>query len=466
MKKNTALSYYLLTLALFLFLIALHMFSNGMFMDGLYYATISKNLADGMSSFWHPSFTPTLDPEFYSHPPLMFGLESIVFRFCGDSYLSERIYSFLTFVATGILVLKIWKDLSTNITVRTGWIPLLFWLSIPLSSWAIANNILENTMMVFTTATAFFFLKSRGKNRTVWMLFSGIALVLAFMSKGFTGLYLLSFPFWCFVFLKSYSWKNWLLDTFLLVFFFLCSLLLVYFVWPESGNYFHQYLQKQLFSSLTTFPEEDSRFFIVIRLLKELIPIFILLLIAFIFFRKTKAENKNYAWIKIFLCLGLSGVLPIMISLKQSGFYILTTFPFFAIGLALLIQPKIEQLIAKGRKPNRILVILSCILFLSSVFTLLTFSSRISRDQEKIAIVEEIKEKLPENSVVATKGNTEQDWALRAYCWRFGKIATASFAETSTYLLLESGASVDTSGRWEEIPVQSSKYILLKKQPF
>ncbi len=41
-----------------------------MHVDGLWYATISKNLAEGFGSFWAPAFTATMAPVFNAHPPL------------------------------------------------------------------------------------------------------------------------------------------------------------------------------------------------------------------------------------------------------------------------------------------------------------------------------------------------------------------------------------------------------------
>ena len=71
-------------------------------MDGLYYATIAKNLANGLGSFWQLYFTE-LDGVFYGHPPLAMGLQSILFSIFGDSIYIERAYSFSTFIANNAI---------------------------------------------------------------------------------------------------------------------------------------------------------------------------------------------------------------------------------------------------------------------------------------------------------------------------------------------------------------------------
>ena len=40
-------------------------------MDGLMYSAISKNLANGIGTFWNPYLSETLFPEFHEHPPLV-----------------------------------------------------------------------------------------------------------------------------------------------------------------------------------------------------------------------------------------------------------------------------------------------------------------------------------------------------------------------------------------------------------
>lgn len=48
-----------------------------------------------------------------------------------------------------------------------------------------------------------------------------------------------------------------------------------------------------------------------------------------------------------FILVAASAVFPMMISLKQSGFYILPSFPFFALGIGILIYPIVNFLILR-----------------------------------------------------------------------------------------------------------------------
>ena len=66
---------------------------RGMFVDGITYASIARNLAEGRGRFWAPSYTATVYPEFHEHPPLGFWLQSLWFRVFGDHVFVERAYS-------------------------------------------------------------------------------------------------------------------------------------------------------------------------------------------------------------------------------------------------------------------------------------------------------------------------------------------------------------------------------------
>ena len=131
-------------------------FSNGMFLDGLIYSTVSRNMADGLGTFWNPHFTSTLLSDFHEHPPLAFGIQSIFFTILGESRYVDKLYSVITVVISGYVILKIWKTLG----YKNGWFPMLIWLVTPTVFWASYNNLLENTLTIFTSLSILFYLKN------------------------------------------------------------------------------------------------------------------------------------------------------------------------------------------------------------------------------------------------------------------------------------------------------------------
>ena len=63
-----------------------NLISEGMFIDGVTYASISKNLANGLGDFWHLHYTQTLYNQFFEHPPLAFGMQASFFKLFGENY--------------------------------------------------------------------------------------------------------------------------------------------------------------------------------------------------------------------------------------------------------------------------------------------------------------------------------------------------------------------------------------------
>jgi 4-amino-4-deoxy-L-arabinose transferase-like glycosyltransferase len=145
----------LLTLAAFTAATIPRLAHRGMFVDGVTYASIARNLAQGRGTFWHPSYTATIYPEFYEHPPLGFWLQSLWFRILGDHLFIERAYSVAIAAATATLVALIWRRMNAG-TERSQyeWLPIALWITVPVVSWSVVGNLLETTMTLFTTGAA------------------------------------------------------------------------------------------------------------------------------------------------------------------------------------------------------------------------------------------------------------------------------------------------------------------------
>ena len=109
-----------------------------------------------------------------------------------------------------------------------------------------------------------------------------------------------------------------------------------------------------------------------------------------------------------------------MISMKQSGFYIITTFPFFAIGLSMLIVPYIaNKLIIK----KKTLIFINIFLLSASSILIYNNLQGYSRDEEILEdiklIINTIKD---ENTIYINSKQSRSIYSLRAYFFRYGNI--------------------------------------------
>ncbi len=473
MKKSSessqTLPFYLFVTGIFLMIVCQDLFSNGMFLDGLVYSTISKNLANGLGSFWNPHFTATLMPDFHEHPPLAFGIQSIFYKLLGESRFIEKIYSLLTVVIVGYIILKIWKTLG----YRYGWFPLFIWLITPTVFWASYNNLLENTLTIFTSLSILFYLKNQESKKYFFIFLSGFMLALGFLIKGFVAFFPWTFPFLLWLFIKRKSFGKMAIDTTGVFLFTLTPLLLLILLFPVARLSLHKYIDSQVVSSLRYVVNVDSRFDIIKRLFSELTPAAVLctLLLVWAWLRKTltvlmKENNKKAA---AFVLLGLTGVLPVMISMKQSGFYIIPAFPFFAIGAGILMYPLIDSLFIKIKFESRGFLFFKMIgysLFFTGIILSVYFSDHFNRDNNKIKDTYTILSEIPQGSIININPDMYEDWSLHAYFGRFKNVSLdPDLNNKREYLLIKNENYSDTLNlNYKIIKINTTDYKLFRKK--
>ena len=427
-NRSNNTPFWLLLIGLFLILVSKSLLTEGMFFDGVTYASISRNMAEGQGTFWNPHYTQTLYPEFRQHPPLALGMEALFFKALGDHWWVEKAYSVLMFLLSGLFIALIWKRTTNNL--RWAWLPLLFWLVMPLVTWSATSNLLENTMSVFVLLSVFLMIVGYQRNHKIWLLLSAFTLLLAFLSKGFTGLFPLVFPVLYCAFDPKRSWIQGPIDTFLLM--VTLSLLsgVMFLAFPASFAYLKDYFNLQVIGGGLHEVTTTSRFYIVFALLQQLAILCVLALVLVICKTKSKVNSKVFefppdrAWFYGFLILGLLGVLPIMVSVKQRDFYMLAALPFFALALghltlsmfaafALKITPDLHKWMTLGS---------SAILLIGIVLNLCNIG-KYGRDE---ALIEEVKQRIPESggdNVIEISPQEYTQWAKHAYYMRYGKIS-------------------------------------------
>ena len=473
MKKNyenfQTLPFYLFAAAIFLLIVCQDLLSNGMFLDGLIYSTVSKNLSEGIGTFWNPHFTATCIADFHEHPPLAFGLQSVFFRLFGESRFVDRGYSILTLIIAGFIILKIWKTLG----YKNGWIPLLIWLITPTVFWTSYNNLLENTLTIFTSLSVFFYLKNQENNKFYLILLSGLMLVFGFLTKGFVSFFPWTFPFLLWLFLKNKSFGRMLSDSFLIFFFTIAPLILLILIYPVARLSLHKYIDSQVIESIRHIVTVDSRFDIVKRLFSEIAPGAVLCTV-FLFLgrlRKMRVEfdSENAKMAAVFIFLGLTGVLPIMISMKQSGFYILPTYPLFSIGAAILIYPFTESLLLKIDFESKGFMFFKWsgyALFVAGILLSLYFSHGYSRDKVKITDTYSVLDIIQRGTTINISPDMYEDWSLHAYYARFKNVSLdPDLSNKREYLLIKNENYSDTlKFGYVLINIKTTDYQLYRKK--
>ncbi len=365
MKKilSNHLLFWLLTLIVFSLVFLATSLKEGMVLDGTVYSAISRNLARSAGSFWMPRYTATVHPAFFEHPPLVFGIQSLFFRVLGDSLLVERFYTILTTLITGMLIVVIWRVIFQNDRElrRYSWLPLLLWLILPINAWAYSNNLLENTMGIFTLAAIALMVKDLKEPNYLFAVGSGIMIFLALFSKGPAGFFPAAFYLLAWIVFRDIPgrrvWANSLII--LSIPLFLICLLLLY---PPARENFTRYISYQIIPSLKgdrLLGGEIRRYFILNNLFIYTLPLTVISIGALFWGvvkkRLSLLRSNIIRWGLLFILIGFSASLPLIISPKQNYNYLIPALPYFSLGFGVLIVPIIDSLLGRIRWRERVL---------------------------------------------------------------------------------------------------------------
>ena len=418
--------FWLFTILVVLLLMFPSLVQKGMFLDGVTYATISNNLANGFGSFFDLHYTKVLMSHFKEHPPLVFWIQSFFFKVFGNHFWVEKIFSFLNFILTGFGMLLLFNFFFER--KKYNWFPILLFIITPLIFWCYNNNILENTLTVFVVFSGYFQLKYLKTNKIHFLIFASFFIIGAFLAKGFVGLFPLITPI---IYLSAVdkNYKKYLLTNFLLIVITLLTSVLILYVFPDLKVSLKEYFNTQLIPALKGKREitTQNRFKILFDLVFELtLPIVIFLAVYFTSKIKELLFKKEALF---FILVGLSGSLPLIISLKQRKFYLAPTFPFFIVGLSLLILPFI---IAKFdvfyKNKKKVLQGINLVLAMVLLVLILNFDGYF-RDKDKIQDIEKIAFQVERGSIMSSTKSLTKDWGTVAYLSRINYLSVTNKLE-------------------------------------
>jgi 4-amino-4-deoxy-L-arabinose transferase-like glycosyltransferase len=376
------------------------------------------------------------------------------------------LFALLVFIVSVLLIRKLWiqaNSLSVSSSTRKlDWLPVFLWVLAPSVGSVYARNMLEGIVTFLTIGAILLMVKTLKKNRGNFLfVVAGILCAVAFLTKGFTGLFPWAVPFlWWWVY-RDMTFSKMLLRSILLVgssLAFIGLLLLDETAFLSMG----QYIDQQVFRAIRGERELAAygRFHILIKMAGELFYMILPLVLVFVLVSKDKwrlcwqAVDKKA--VVFWLLVGASASLPVMVSLKQFSYYVVPAYPFFALALAVIIKAYWEQLqSAEGAaerwrkvvRPLAILVLLSAVVVVGS-------NIGKSRDAVLLADVEAIgKYQTKAGTFYNCLDSLEGDHRLQAYLFRY-HYQTVTRSDTARFLLLEHGKTacdqVDLTA-WTEV---------------
>lgn len=445
LKQN--IFFLLLTASLFIVLLIIPSVQYGMFLDGITYAAIAKNLANNMGTLWAPYWTQT-GSIFYEHPPLAIYLESLFFRILGQSFWVEKVYSLTAAIINIIATLLIWKNMTkTKMFSYQIWIPLLLWLLVPINAWCYKNNLLECTATCFSTLAFLCLLTAQNQKYIIKIALISLAsslIFLGFVSNGPASLFPLVTPIIYYLVYKS-GFRIAVLQTVFLILLLLCSFIALFMISPAALHNIKAYLLTQLMPAVTgnrsPIYTAWKHLHIFIMILQITWPILLLSFMViylqhyqnsqknltssksdcrnyhyqFLIFFKNQLKNKTFIF---YLLIGLSASLPIGISHKQTNYYLLQACPFYMIAVGSLVFHPIREwttTINTQKFIYKAVLLFNSFLFIFLLASIFLLKGNIGRDSNIITDVDQISAIVPENSVVSATTDLTSDWYAIAY---------------------------------------------------
>ncbi|MEI6123959.1 MAG: glycosyltransferase family 39 protein [Bacteroidota bacterium] len=476
-RKN--LPFVLLTLGMFVLLLVPFLVQHGMFMDGTQYACVARNMAVGKGSFWQPCFSDTwwksYSGVFLEQPPLGIWLQSLFFGVLGEGLWVERVYGFLMAGMNALFIILIWRLVFKNQPNFRSfyWIAVLFWICIPVCFWSFRNNMLENTMSLFTLAATYFALRTVLLHgfTAVHLLASGLCVFLATLTKGLPGLFpLVVVPVYCLLF-RPMGWRKALLyAAALLVVPLACYLLLL--LNGEAAHSLHFYVFGRLLGRIGEEPTTTHRLDTLFRMFTELLPTLITVFVVFVVSRlsgqKTFSEKPLPRLGTFFVIMGLAASLPLMLTLVQKGFYFVPALPMFALGLAIFVVKAVGGFVDKMNIHHyKYKVFLGGSVAVVCA-TLVVSASKIgglARDEAVLHDVFLFGRILPKGCMAKVDKNVYDAWGFQCYMNRYYGISLgmSDKFQTTYWIKTKNNSPADTLGlKKVDLPTQVYDLYVIK----
>ena len=148
----------------------------------------------------------------------------------------------------------------------------------------------------------------------------------------------------------------------------------------------------------------------------------------------SRPENK---WALVFLCLGLAGTIPLMLSTRQAGMYLIPSLVMFAIAAALFQYELVKQLLlkisartAKFISGFMILGLISIVIYSAIIF------GKPARDEDLLEDIHAIEAIVPKTNTIALADVEVCSSSKNIYLQRYLKLELTNNGERAKFAIL------------------------------
>jgi hypothetical protein len=156
-------------------------------------------------------------------------------------------------------------------------------------------------------------------------------------------------------------------------------------------------------------------------------------------FTRDKQPAERWRWAGVFLLLALAGSLPVILSTKIAGHYLVPSIPFYALGCATLSLPLVEPLYRRysdRRWATTGMAAAGVVLILLALVVPLLPVRIEPRDVQWIAEYEQVGAHFTPRTTISSCPAVSGDWGLHAYMQRFFRVSVDTERRHPYYLQL------------------------------
>jgi len=453
----------------------------GMFLDGIVYAALSMNLANGIGDFWHLRINDSYFGRFVEHPPLGIMIQSLWFLGLGDHYLVEKLYGLVALLIAFVLIHRLWM---TSLGARQTqpdvsaywWLPIALLLVVPKWSWAYRNNLLEITLIPFCLITVLLHasgMQGGGVGRRVLVgVIAAVTTMSAFLVKGPIALFVLTAPL--FVALIRPPPTARALAGYLSV--YLVAVALggaALWLHPPTAEMLDAYFHRHVYSSVDYsqgFCSDGECLYILGELFTMLSVPLVAGMVLLLFLRCRPSRG----WWRPLLpaatghmLIGISASFPIVLSTKQSSHYLLPSLPFYMLGLGLLLaaalsaSDRVDRVLKRRPSPSFLLGV--AILAVAVVVWSWSRVGTVRKSGEHHHDLDRIAEVTGQGRAIGIHPRLYTDWYLHNIAWRHYRIELDPEPEGQCWLLLDPPVDQAIRDDWKRVPLDTRRWQLYRR---
>jgi len=424
--------------------------------DGVEYAAVARNLAEGHGTLFRPYLSDHQWPVHYEQPPLFYGIQSLFFRIFGDVHWLEGIYG----VTIGLIILAlaalVWRDVRRergDADVGAWW-PILLLLTVSQFLYNTQSNRLLTTFMVFALLAVWFAWRSvtRPDRFGANALLAGLAIFLGFQTKGPFALFALAVPGIAWITL-GVSLRRAAVATVVAAASFAALFGGLILLSADARTMWGDLMDRQVMDSVRGRREAHrSGLYNLGQFWQQMFGPLGLVVLTLLATRTAIRRLRFPRTAAFFLLVALAGSLPLFFLPRQKIRYMLHAFPFFMMALATVTEAaalRTQAFLAERRRVRVAIAGVAVLLLLGGSAVMVIRAGEVTKADDFYRDIYLKDLPIPPRATVHVKpGKLIWTWHLWQYAARHmavnlkGVKLAAPVPETCSYLIVPKGSDV------------------------